>query len=271
MNRILYISSEAFPLIKTGGLADVTGSLPGALVKQSQEVRILLPAYSEILQKIKRKKVLAETSYYNLPVNILETRLPGSRVIVWLVDCPAVYDRPGGPYTDHRGQPWHDNALRFAILCQIAVAISLNKLKLKWKPNIVHCNDWQTGLIPALLSLYKKRPATIFTIHNLAYQGNFDYRTFTDLLLPRKLWHMGGLEFHGQMSFIKGGLAYADKITAVSPNYADEILFPEYSYGLEGLLKHRKKHLSGILNGIDEKTGILELIAISIKSITVVR
>ena len=253
MRRILYISSEAFPLIKTGGLADVAGSLPAALLKQSQDVRILLPAYKEVLQKISKKNVLAETSYYNLPVKIIKTRLPGTKVIVWLVDCAAVYDRPGGPYTDHHGHPWHDNALRFAILCHAAVDIALNKLKLKWKPNIVHCNDWQSGLVPALLSLHKKRPATVFTIHNLAYQGVFDQRTFSDLHLPAQLWHMGGLEFHGQMSFVKGGLAYADKITAVSPNYAHEILQPEYSYDLDGLLRHRKKHLSGILNGIDEK------------------
>lgn len=157
MRRILYISSEAFPLIKTGGLADVAGSLPAALLKQSQDVRILLPAYKEVLQKISKKNVLAETSYYNLPVKIIKTRLPGTNVIVWLVDCPAVFDRPGGPYTDHHGQPWHDNALRFAILCRAAVDISLNKLKLKWKPNIVHCNDWQSGLVPALLSLHKKK------------------------------------------------------------------------------------------------------------------
>ncbi len=253
MRRILYISSEAFPLIKTGGLADVAGSLPAALLKQSQDVRLLLPAYKEVLQKTSKRKVLAETSYYNLPVKIIKTRLPGTNVIVWLVDCPAVFDRPGGPYTDHRGRPWHDNALRFAILCHAAVDIALNKLKLKWKPNIVHCNDWQSGLVPALLSLHKKRPATIFTIHNLAYQGLFDQRTFKELHLPDQLWHMGGLEFHGKMSFVKGGLAYADKITAVSPNYAHEILQPEYSYGLNGLLRHRKKHLSGILNGINEK------------------
>ena len=253
MNRILYITSEAFPLIKTGGLADVAGSLPAALLKQSQDVRLLLPAYREVLQKIIKKNVIAETSYYNFPVKILKTRLPGKNVVVLLVDCPAVFDRPGGPYTDHHGQPWHDNALRFAILCHAAIDISLNKLKLKWKPNIVHCNDWQSGLVPALLSLHKKRPATIFTIHNLAYQGIFTKQTFTDLHLPNQLWHMDGLEFHDQLSFIKGGLAYADKITTVSPNYAQEILKPEYSHGYDGLLKHRKKHLSGILNGIDEK------------------
>lgn len=254
MSKVLYVSSEAFPLIKTGGLGDVAGSLPSALLKQSQDVRLLLPAYSDVLQKITKIKILAETAYYDLPVKIIETRLPGTNVIAWLVDCPAVYDRPGGPYTDKLGSPWQDNALRFTILCHAAVDIGLNKLKLNWKPDIVHCNDWQTGLVPALLSLHKRRPATIFTIHNLAYQGVFDQQTFVDLHLPEQLWHMDGLEYYGNMSFIKGGLAYADAITAVSPTYAKEILSPEYSHGLEGLLKHRINVLSGILNGIDEKS-----------------
>ncbi len=253
MSKILYISSEAFPLIKTGGLADVAGSLPAALLKLSQDVRLLLPAYPEVLKKIKKKKILAKTRYHNQAVSIIESRLPGSHVIVWLVDCPAAFNRPGGPYTDHHGHEWDDNALRFAVLCYAAVDIALNKLALSWYPDVVHCNDWQSGLVPALLSLSSKRPATVFTIHNLAYQGVFNKQTFTDLKLPKKLWHPDGLEFYDQLSFIKGGLAYADKITAVSPNYAKEILQPEYGYGLSGLLKHRRKDLSGILNGINKK------------------
>jgi len=253
MSKTLYISSEAFPLVKTGGLGDVAGSLPTALLKKSQDVRLLLPAYPEVLYKITKSKIIAESSYYNQPVKIIETRLPGSNVIVWLVDCPTIFNRPGGPYTDDHGHPWHDNALRFAIFCHAAVDISLNKLTPDWQPDIVHCNDWQSGLVPALLSLQTKRPVTIFTIHNLAYQGVFDQQTFTDLHLPAELWHMNGLEFHDQLSFIKGGLAYADKITTVSPSYAGEILQAEYGYGLDGLLKSRGKHLSGILNGIDEK------------------
>lgn len=253
MNKILYISSEAFPLIKTGGLADVAGSLSAALLKQSQDVRLLLPAYPAVLEKITTSKKIAVSSYYNLPVQIIETRLPGSKVIVWLVDCPPLFNRPGGPYTNKYGQAWHDNALRFAVFCHAAVDIALNKLKLSWQPDIVHCNDWQSGLVPALLSLHANRPATVFTIHNLAYQGIFDQQTFSDLHLPDELWQMSGLEFHGQLSFIKGGLAYADKITTVSPSYAQEILQPEYGYGLDGLLKHRREHLAGILNGIDEK------------------
>lgn len=253
MNKILYISSEAFPLIKTGGLGDVAGSLPSALLKQGQDVRLLLPAYPEVLKNISRKKILVKSTYYNLPVELIESRLPRTNVVVWLINCPAAFNRPGGPYSDAHGRVWDDNALRFAIFCHTAVDIALDKLDLKWQPNVVHCNDWQSGLVPALLSLHKKRPATIFTIHNLAYQGVFEKSTFTDLELPDELWHMDGLEYYNQLSFIKGGLAYADKITAVSPNYAKEILEPEYAYGLDGLLQHRKEHLSGILNGIDEK------------------
>lgn len=253
MNKILYISSEAFPLVKTGGLGDVAGSLPNALLKNNQDIRLLLPAYPDVIKNISKSKIIASMSYYDLPVNIIETRLTGTNVTAWLVDCTAAFNRPGGPYTDQHGQAWHDNALRFAILCHAAVDIALNKLSLEWKPDIVHCNDWQTGLVPALLSLHSKRPATVFTIHNLAYQGIFEEQTFIDLHLPGQLWHMNGVEFYGQLSFIKGGLAYADKITAVSPTYAKEILNPEYGYGLNELLKHRSKDLSGILNGIDDK------------------
>lgn len=253
MNKILFISSEAYPLIKTGGLADVAGSLPIALQKKSNDVKLLLPAYPEVLKKIKNQKLIASTSYYNLPVNIIEATLPGSRVTVWLVDCPQVFNRPGGPYMDSHGKAWSDNALRFAIFCRAGADLALDKCQLNWKPDIVHCNDWQTGLVPALLSFHSKRPATVFTIHNLAYQGVFSQQAFLDLHLPAILWHMDGLEFYGQLSFIKGGLAYADKINAVSHSYAHEILKPEFGYGLDGLLNHRISHLSGILNGIDDK------------------
>lgn len=252
-NRILYISSEAFPLIKTGGLADVAGSLPNALLKNEQDVRLLLPAYTAVLAKVKNRKIVASTRYYNLTINIIETRLSGTNVITWLVDCPALFDRPGGPYTDQHGNDWNDNALRFAVFCLAAVDIASDTLSLNWQPDIVHCNDWQTGLVPALLSLKTTRPATVFTIHNLAYQGIFEQQTFNDLKLAPELWHMDGVEFYGKFSFIKGGLAFADRITAVSPTYAREILSPEYGYGLNGLLQHRQQQLSGILNGINDK------------------
>jgi len=253
MSNILYISSEAFPLVKTGGLADVAGSLPAALKKKGQNIRLVIPAYPEALSKLSKPKVRAETHYYNLAVKIIEARLPGTSVTTWLVDCPALFDRPGGPYIDVHGHEWHDNALRFALFCHTVVDLALNKLQLNWHADIVHCNDWQTGLVPALLSLHEPRPTTIFTIHNLAYQGVFEEQAFYDLHLPNSLWHMHGLEFYNQLSFIKGGLAYADKITTVSPTYATEIREPENGYGLNGLLQYREKDLLGILNGVDEK------------------
>jgi len=252
MSKVLYISSEACPFIKTGGLGDVAGSLPKALLEQAQDVRLLLPAYSEVLKNTQKTKKIAVATYYNLSVQILETCLPDSKLVVWLVDCPALFIRSGGPYMDDNGHEWHDNALRFAVFCHMAVDIALNNLQLNWRPDVVHCNDWQTGLVPALLSMKRERPATVFTIHNLAYQGLFDRQTFIDLQLPNELWQMDGLEFYDQLSFIKGGIVYADKVTTVSPNYADEILLPKYSYGLAGVLKKRHKDLSGILNGIDE-------------------
>jgi len=253
MSNILYISSEAYPFIKTGGLGDVAGSLPVELLKQSQNVRLLLPAYAEVLGKLDKHKVLTETTYYNLQVRLIETKLPGSKLTVWLVDCPAAFNRPGGPYANEHGQQWHDNALRFAIFCQLATDIALNRFALKWQTEIVHCNDWQSGLVPALLSLHPVRPASIFTIHNLAYQGVFNRQTFEDLHLAESLWNIDGLEYYGNMSFIKAGIAYADKITTVSPNYASEIQHSKFGYGLDGLLSHRSDDLIGILNGIDNK------------------
>jgi len=253
MSNILYISSEAFPLVKTGGLGDVAGSLPTALKKKGQNIRLLLPAYPEVLSKISKSKPIAETNYYNQAVKIIEAKLPGTNVITWLVDCPTLFNRPGGPYIDEHGHEWHDNALRFALFCHAAVDLALNRLQLDWQADIVHCNDWQTGLVPALLSLNDPHPATIFTIHNLAYQGVFEQQAFEDLHLPNVLWNMDGLEFYNQLSFIKGGIAYADKITTVSQTYAKEIREAENGYGLNGLLQHREKDLIGILNGIDEK------------------
>ncbi len=248
---ILFISSEAYPLIKTGGLADVAGSLPIALQQQGQQVRLLLPAYQSILQQLDERTVVATTRHYELDVQVLETTLPGSDIPVWLVDCPSLFDRPGNPYINADGQTWPDNALRFALFAQVAVDIALNRIGLDWRPDLVHCNDWQTALVPALLSTFLQRPATLFTIHNLAYQGLFDAKVFFDLGLPGGLWGMYGLEFHGNFSFIKGGLVYADRINTVSPTYAQEIQRPAFGYGLDGLLQHRRNRLSGILNGID--------------------
>jgi starch synthase len=168
-----------------------------------------------------------------------------------LVDCPVAFDRPGNPYLDEQGQPWADNAFRFTLFCQVAVDIALNRLAFDWPVELVHCHDWQSALVPALLSQFEERPATLFTIHNLAYQGLFDQQEYINLGLPSTLWHMHGLEYHGLFSFIKGGLVYSDAITTVSPRYAQEIQSEAFGYGLAGLLAHRSDRLFGILNGID--------------------
>jgi starch synthase len=250
MKKILFVTSEAHPLIKTGGLADVCGSLPKALAELSQDIKLIIPNY-QALKTSEKVRFLCAVRVDNRNINILETRMPESHVAVWLVDYPAYYNFPGNPYVDEQGEPWPINAERFALFCRIAVEAAMNRVHQNWKPDIVHCNDWQTGLVPALLTLEHDRPKTVFTIHNMAYQGLFPESTAAALNLPGKLWHPAGLEFHEMLSFIKGGLVYADHITTVSPTYALEIQTPEFGYGLEGLLDHRKEFLGGIINGID--------------------
>jgi starch synthase len=251
MKKILFVSSEAYPLIKTGGLADVSGSLPIALNAIGHDVRLVMPAYASVLLQLgdlPSKKIV----HSNGAVSIFEARLPGAETPVWLIGQDGCFDRPGNPYLDAKGKPWPDNAERFSLLCRMAVEIAMNRLGLNWKPDIVHCNDWQTGLIPALLQDEPGRPATVFTIHNLAYQGLFPFECFKKLGLPTRFQSHESLEFYEQLSFIKGGLVYADRVNTVSPNYALEIQGEEFGCGMEGLLNQRADRLSGILNGIDE-------------------
>jgi starch synthase len=250
MKKILFACSEAHPLIKTGGLADVAGSLPRALAKLSQDIRIILPNY-QALKKTEEVRLINTVRINNQDVSILETQLPDSNVTIWLVDCPELFDSPGNPYLDKTGNPWENIAERFALFCRVVVEVSMNRANLNWQPDVIHCNDWQTGLVPALLSIESNKPATVFTIHNLAYQGMFPQSAFSELNLPSQLWHPEGIEFHDMLSFIKGGLSYADRITTVSPTYALEIQTPEFGYGLEGLLSRKFEMLSGIINGMD--------------------
>ncbi len=249
MKKILFASSEVHPLIKTGGLADVAGSLPRALADLSQDIRIILPNYQSLITE--EIHFISTVRVNNQDVNILETQLPDSNVKVWLVDCPSMFDTPGNPYLDETGNPWNNIAHRFALFCRVIVEVSMNRAHLNWQADVVHCNDWQTGLVPALLSIEGNKPATVFTIHNLAYQGMFPEDIFTELNLPRELWHQNGVEFHDMLSFIKGGLNYTDQITTVSPTYALEIQTTEFGYGLEGLLSHKHEILTGIINGMD--------------------
>lgn len=250
MKKILFVTSEAHPLIKTGGLADVSGSLPKALAELSQQVRILLPRYHNIAIP-EHSEPLCRLTLDDKAVNIFQTQLDDSGIIVWLIDCPQFFGAPGNPYVDEHGQPWDNIAERYALFCRIAVEVAMNRTHMDWKPDLVHCNDWQSGLVPAFLSQEQDRPATVFTIHNLAYQGTFPKKTFQKLNIPNYFWNPNGLEYYKSLSFIKGGLAYADQITTVSPTYAREIQTPEFGYGLEGLLSFRNDALSGIVNGID--------------------
>lgn len=250
MKKILFVTSEAYPLIKTGGLADVSSSLPKALAKLGQDIRLVLPNYGAL--KLNNDVQLRSTLKLGLfTIKLLETKLPDSTVPVLLVDCPEYFAMDGNPYVDAFGHSYPNNAERFALFCRVAVEIAMNRAELDWKPDVVHCNDWQTGLVPALLSLEYQCPPTVFTIHNMAYQGLFGGISAGVLQLPAQLLSQDGLEFHGMISFIKGGIAYADKITTVSPTYAQEIQTPEFGYGLEGLLIYRNDDLVGIINGID--------------------
>ncbi len=250
--KVLFAASEAAPLIKTGGLADVAGSLPPSLRRLGADVRLILPAYPEAVQAAIPIKPLAAIKVWGAdePVRLLEGRL-GEDLPLYLVDAPGRFNRHGNPYVDAHGKDWRDNPLRFGAFCHAIVAVAMDRAGLQWQPEVVHCNDWQTGLVPALLAEEWNRPATVFTIHNLAYQGLFDRRCFNDLHLPNRLWSPFGLEFHRQLSFIKGGLAFADWLTTVSPTYAEEIQAPSHGFGLEGLLQHRSKRLAGVLNGVD--------------------
>ncbi|WP_082054161.1 glycogen synthase GlgA [Methyloterricola oryzae] len=251
MTKVLFATSEVYPLIKTGGLADVSGSLPLALKGLDHDVRIIMPAYGDLLAALAKLQT-TRIMHGSGAIEIHETTLPGADIPVWLVAHAGCFDRPGNPYLGPDGQPWPDNADRFALLCRVAVEVAMNRVGLRWKPDIVHCNDWQTGLIPALLGDEPGHPATVFTIHNLAYQGLFPPETFGQIALPKRFWTCHALEFYGSLSFIKGGLVYADRISTVSPNYAVEIQGEEFGCGLEGLLRQRADRLSGILNGIDE-------------------
>jgi starch synthase len=254
MQRVLFVAPEAHPLAKTGGLGDVCGGLPPALRALGCDVRLLMPAYPEAKRSAGTLRTAGALPIFftDTPATLLEGNLPGSDVPLWLIDFPLAFDRDGHPYLTADGRPWPDNAARFAVLCAAALALARGEGAVAWRPDVVHCHDWQTGLLPALLAQTPARPATVFTVHNLAYQGLFAHDTFSQLRLPSSLWSPDALEFHGQLSFIKGGLAFADRITTVSPTYAREIQTPEFGCGLEGLLHHRADRLSGILNGIDD-------------------
>lgn len=251
MKKILFASSEVHPLIKTGGLADVSGALPQTLYRLGEDIRIILPAYPRVLASLDHVTQMSELSLLGQRVRLLSGHMPHTGLPVWLVAHPSFSERPGNPYVAPDGKDWEDNAWRFGLFCHAIAEIALNRARLDWQPEVVHCNDWQTGLVPALLALSPRRPASVFSVHNMAYQGIFPWAAFHQLGLPPQYWQPAALEYYGNLSFMKAGLVFADRISTVSPTYAREIQTPEFGYGLDGVLRERQQHLSGILNGID--------------------
>ena len=250
MKNALLVCSEIYPLIKTGGLADFAFSYSRALSEYMEPV-VLVPGYGDLLAKLDNAELLCDVEGMNYPTQILSARVPVSDVTLWVVHCPGLFDRPGNPYLDDLGVEYGDSPQRYHHFCRVAVEIALDNLGLSWQPDVVHCNDWHTGLVPAFLSEIDGAPPTVFTIHNLAYQGNYPNHLFEQLGIP---WHWQDfehLEYHGQLSFIKGGLVFADMITTVSPGYAEDIQTDAFGCGLQGLLRHRSESLRGILNGVD--------------------
>ena len=253
--KVLFVASEAYPLVKTGGLGDVLYSLPHALHARGADIRLVLPGYRALLRQLDQVRILGWLDVRGaegiVSARILETRHPDFAFPLWVVDCPPLFDRAGNPYVSASGHDWPDNAERFAVFARVAALLAQDALDLGWQPAVVHAHDWQSGLTAAFLADQPLRPKTIFTIHNLAYGGHFSHTDFVRLQLPTHWWSPEGVEFHGGFSMLKAGIIYADAVTTVSSTYAAEICTPEFGYGLDGLLLSRQNKLHGILNGID--------------------
>jgi starch synthase len=252
MLKILYATSEVAPLVKTGGLGDVSGALPAALRAIGVDVRILLPGYQQVLAQLGRHETIATFDALPgfPPARLLSGKMAHD-VPLLVLDCPPLYDRDGGPYLGPDGKDWPDNALRFGLLSKVAAVLGCGESPLDWRPDLVHCNDWQTGLAPAYLHFAQDAAPSILAIHNLLFQGKFPPGTVNELHLPPSSFSIDGVEYYGSLSFLKAGLFYADHITTVSPNYAREIQKEPLGFGMQGLLATRRDELTGILNGID--------------------
>lgn len=247
--RVLSVTSEAYPLVKTGGLADVAGALPPALGRQGIETRTLLPGYPGVMARLGEARVLhTYASLLGVPARLLDAEVAGLRLIV--IDSPALYDRPGGPYGDQSGADHPDNWRRFGALGRVAVDVALGLVP-DFLPDLVHAHDWQAGLAPAYLRYWGVNRPSVLTIHNIAFQGRFAASIFPALELPDHAFGLAGVEYYGGVGFLKAGIACASAVTTVSPTYAEEITTPEYGMGLEGLIAARKGALHGIVNGID--------------------
>ena len=248
----LAVASEIYPLIKTGGLADVAGALPLALKADGVRVRTLVPGYPAVMRRLRKAATAhAFPALFGGPAKLLSARTAGLDLFV--LDAPHLYNRPGGPYAGADGRDWPDNAARFAALARAGASLGQGLVD-GYAPDILHAHDWQAGLAAAYLHYDGgPRPGVVTTVHNLAFQGQFDRRLLASLGLPPAAFTADGVEYYGDIGFLKAGLRLADRITTVSPTYAAEICTPEGGMGLDGLLRGRADRLSGILNGIDVK------------------
>ena len=257
--NIVYLTTEAIPFARTGGLGDVCGSLPNRTAALGHDVSIIMPAF----QSIYHAGLLVHPTdlSFTIPIGpknrvgcrLLKSKLPGGAVTVWFIDQPKYFDRTR-LYGDHNGD-YPDNAERFTFYCRAALK-AMERLQLE--PNIIHCNDWQSGLVPALVKRDQecrsnfKDVATVMTIHNLAYQGHFPAKTFEYTGLGWEHFCPEAFEFYEHLNFLKSGILGADTVTTVSPQYAKEIMQPLHGCGLDGVLRASSSKLHGIINGIDE-------------------
>ena len=245
------VSSEAAPLAKTGGLADVVGALPNALRSYGDEAAVVIPRYSSVDLKGARRVYDALPIFLGLARYDASIYQAAAEFPVYLVDCPKLFNRKG--FYGEAGLDYPDNHIRFAVFARAALAVA----RFLFPTDIFHCHDWQAGLVPAYLrTSFATDPTffgvkTLFTIHNLGYQGLFPKTALVEAALDPSVWRPDGMEFFGRVSYLKGGIAFADWLSTVSPTYAREIQTPEYGFGLDGALRARADRLSGILNGVD--------------------
>ena len=246
--KVLSSASEIYPLVKTGGLADVAGALPGALAKLGVDAVTLVPGYPAVMKALHAPEIVHERhELFGGAARLLRGKAKGLDLFV--LDAPHLYDRPGNPYLGADGRDWPDNARRYAALSLIAAEIGRGLVS-SFKPDVVHCHDWQTALAPAYLH-YGGGPPSVMTVHNLAFQGHYPASIFAALGLPPHAFAIDGVEYFEGVGFLKAGLRLSRAITTVSPTYAREILTPEDGMGLDGLLRTRRNDVHGIVNGID--------------------
>ena len=252
--KVLHVGAEVVPLVKTGGLADVLGALPQALIEQGADVRLLLPGLPAILAAVSNLVTVFEFGplFGAARIALRLGRMPRSDVPVYVVDAPYLYRRDGGPYQDSDGHEWTDNLQRFALLGWVGAHLAAGELDPGWTPDVLHAHDWHAAMACAYVAAHPgTRARTVFTVHNLAYQGLFPSDDFRLLGLPSRLMASTGLEYHHQVSFMKAGLKFAGRVTTVSPTYAREIATPEFGCGLDGVIRSRAGAVHGILNGVD--------------------